>query len=56
MMAGSGLSSADAVVVVARVSFSGDATAAAGDFEGRSDILTVEESDIQAEVTIDQVL
>lgn len=56
MMAGSGLSSADAVVVVARVSFSDDAMAAAGDFEGRSDILTVEESDIQAEVTIDQVL
>lgn len=56
MMAGSGLSSADSVVVIARVSFSGDATPQSGDFEGRTDILPVEDSDMNAEVTIDQVL
>lgn len=56
MMADSGLSSADAVVVVARVSFSGDATAATGDFEGRSDILPIEGQELSAEVTIDEVL
>lgn len=56
MMAGNGLSAAEAVVVVARVSFSGDATAATGDFEGRTDILSLDEEDISAEVTIDQVL
>jgi cytochrome c-type biogenesis protein CcmH len=56
MMAGSGLSSADSVVVIARVSFSGDATPQSGDFEGRTDILPVEDSNMNAEVTIDQVL
>jgi cytochrome c-type biogenesis protein CcmH len=55
MMAGSGLSSADSVVVVARVSFSGDATPAKGDFEGRTDILPVDQDVLTAEVTIDQV-
>ncbi|NBB92040.1 MAG: hypothetical protein GVY32_02605 [Gammaproteobacteria bacterium] len=54
MMAGNGLSSAREVVVTARVSFSGDATPQDGDFEGRSDILPVEEG-LQAEVIIDQV-
>jgi cytochrome c-type biogenesis protein CcmH len=54
MMAGNGLSSAGEVVVTARVSFSGDATPQDGDFEGRSDILPVEE-DLQAEVIIDQI-
>ncbi|RFF27523.1 MULTISPECIES: hypothetical protein [unclassified Wenzhouxiangella] len=55
MMAGSGLSSAENVVVTARVSFSGNATPAAGDFEGQSDILPVESGSIRAEVTIDKV-
>lgn len=56
MMAGNGLSSADSVVAVARVSFSGSATPAAGDFEGRTDILPVDQSEIRAEITIDQIL
>ncbi|RFF32046.1 tetratricopeptide repeat protein [Wenzhouxiangella sediminis] len=56
MMAGSGLSSADSIVVVARVSFSGDATPQSGDFEGRTDILPVNATNMNAEVTIDQVL
>jgi cytochrome c-type biogenesis protein CcmH len=56
MMAGSGLSSADRVVIVARVSFSGDAAPAPGDFEGRSDVLPVEEEMTRAEISIDQVL
>jgi len=56
MMAGSSLSSADAVVVVARVSFSGDARPAPGDLEGQSDILRVGSENIHGEVTIEQVL
>lgn len=55
MMAGNGLSGADSVEVVARVSFSGDASPAEGDFEGRSGILAVEQA-VQAEVHIDRVL
>lgn len=55
MIAGNGLSSADAVVVVARVSFSGDATPAKGDLEGRTDILAVGNQNIETEITIDQV-
>lgn len=56
MMAGNGLSSADRVVIVARVSFSGDAAPAPGDFEGRSDVLPVEQELTRAEISIDQVL
>lgn len=56
MMAGQDLSSADSVVALARVSFSGDATPASGDFEGRTDILRVDDRDIRAEITIDQIL
>lgn len=55
MMAGSGLSSADEIVVVARVSFSGDATPASGDFEGQTDILPVGKDEMRSEVIIDQV-
>lgn len=56
MMAGNNLSSADTVVVVARVSFSGDATPAAGDLEGQTDTLPVGNGEMRAEITIDQVL
>lgn len=55
MIAGSGLSSADSIVAVARVSFSGDATPAPGDFEGQTDILPVQNGTMSAEVIIDQV-
>jgi len=55
MMAGSGLSSAESILVVARVSFSGDATPAEGDFEGQTDILRVDNGTIRSEVVIDQV-
>lgn len=54
MMAGNGLAGADSVVVVARVSFSGDASPAEGDFEGESGILSVQQT-MEAEVHIDQV-
>lgn len=55
MMAGSGLSSADSIVVVARVSFSGDAAPSPGDFEGQTDILPVRNGDMRLEVVIDQI-
>lgn len=55
MIEGNGLSSAEAVIVTARVSFSGDAMPAAGDFEGQSDILPIDSETIRAEITIDQV-
>lgn len=54
MMADGGLSRAESVNVVARVSFSGDASPAEGDFEGESGILPVEQA-MEAEVHIDQV-
>ncbi len=56
MMAGRGLSSADSVVVVARVSHSGDAASQAGDLEGRSKALAVASGEMDVEVTIDRVL
>lgn len=56
MMAGGGLSSADSIVVVARVSFSGDAAPRPGDFEGRTDILSINKNNMDVEVTIDRVL
>ncbi|NEZ03606.1 hypothetical protein G4Y73_05495 [Wenzhouxiangella sp. XN201] len=55
MMAGRGIGSVEAVIVTARVSFSGDARAADGDLEGRSAILPIRDN-MQAEVHIDQVL
>jgi cytochrome c-type biogenesis protein CcmH len=55
MIRGSGLSSAESIVVVARVAFSGQATPAEGDLEGRSGILWVG-PDMNVEVQIDQVL
>lgn len=56
MMAGNGLSSAESIVAVARVSFTGDARPAKGDFEGETDILRVGDKDLRAEITIDQIL
>lgn len=55
MIEGSGLSSAQSVQVLARVSFSGQATPEEGDFEGRSTVIPVEEN-MSVEVRIDQVL
>lgn len=55
MVAGAGLSSAESVVVVARVSFSGDAAPSPGDFEGQTDRLPVQDDEMNAEVVIDQV-
>jgi len=55
MLAGSGLSSAESIVVVARVSFSGDAIPAEGDFEGQTDILPVHDGDVRSEVIIDRI-
>jgi cytochrome c-type biogenesis protein CcmH len=55
MMAGSGLSSADSISVVARVSFSGDAMPAEGDFEGQSGTVAVDQQTIRTEVVIDRV-
>lgn len=56
MLAGNGLSSADSIVVVARVSMSGDATARPGDFQGQTDILPLDGGSLRAEVIIDRVL
>ncbi|WP_376696839.1 tetratricopeptide repeat protein [Wenzhouxiangella sp. EGI_FJ10305] len=55
MIEGSGLSSAETVVVTARVSFSGDAMPSEGDFEGQSDVLPIDSETIPAEIIIDQV-
>lgn len=54
MIQGAGLSSAESIEIVARVSFSGSATPGEGDYEGRSDQLPVK-TDMNAEVHIDQV-
>lgn len=56
MMAGGGLSSAQTIVVVARVSFSGDAAPQPGDLEGRSDLLPVTKDNMNVKVTIDRIL
>lgn len=56
MMAGSGLSSADSIVVVARVSFSGDAAPQPGDLEGRTDRLALDNDNMNVEVIIEDVL
>ena len=55
MIQGAALSSAESIVVVARVAFTGEATPSEGDFEGRSESLPVE-PDMTAEVQIDQIL
>ncbi|HLS04769.1 MAG TPA: hypothetical protein VK036_00565 [Wenzhouxiangella sp.] len=55
MLAGSGISTASTVRVVARVSFSGDAAASEGDFEGHSKTLPVEEN-MHAEILINRIL
>lgn len=54
MIQGAGLSSAESIEIVARVSFSGDATPSDGDYEGRSGRLPVA-NEMNAEVHIDQV-
>jgi cytochrome c-type biogenesis protein CcmH len=54
MTPGRSLDSVEAVIVTARVSFSGDARAADGDLEGRSAALSTRET-MRAEVHIDQV-
>lgn len=56
MMAGNGLSSADSIMVIARVSFSGDAAAQSGDLEGRSNTLSVNNKNMDVEVLIEKVL
>lgn len=54
MLNGRGLGSVEAVIVTARVSFSGEASAAEGDLEGHSTVLPVGDN-MHAEVHIDQV-
>lgn len=56
MMAGNGLSSAESVMVIARVSFSGDAAPRTGDLEGRSEILSLNKNNTNVEVMIEEVL
>lgn len=55
MMAGRAIALGEQVTIMARVSISGDASAAEGDLEGRSAVLTIEDR-TRAEVNIDEVL
>lgn len=55
MMAGRGIALGEQVTIMARVSLSGDASAAEGDLEGRSAVLTIEDR-TRAEVNIDEIL
>lgn len=55
MMPGRGLANAGEVTVIVRVSFSGNAAAAPGDLEGRSNKLVIEDGAL-ADVHVDEVL